>query len=239
MTSLTLFQYEICPFCSKIKGLLDFNRIPYRTVEVNPLTKAELRKAEFRQMKVPFAVFPEGSKISDSPVIIQELYNRGLFGARGPNNIEWQRWETFADKKLAVLLFPNITRNLPEGWQAFSYIQDAPNLTLVDKALNRVLGTFAMVAANPRLKRKYNIADERSALAQVLQEWTGAMQGEVFHGGRAPDNIDAMIFGVLRAVDGLDAHRWILANVDPRLSVWYSSMSTIVGTAHSSRIERI
>jgi hypothetical protein len=33
------------------------------------------------------------------------------------------RWAEWADKQLAVLLFPNITRSFDEAYQAFSYVQ--------------------------------------------------------------------------------------------------------------------
>jgi microsomal prostaglandin-E synthase 2 len=42
-TAVTLYQYEVCPFCCKVKSFLDYHRVPYRVVEVNPLTKAELK----------------------------------------------------------------------------------------------------------------------------------------------------------------------------------------------------
>lgn len=41
--AVTLFQYTICPFCSQAKALLSYADIDYETVEVNPLTKAELK----------------------------------------------------------------------------------------------------------------------------------------------------------------------------------------------------
>lgn len=41
--ALTLYQYEICPFCNKVKALLDLLAVPYTTVEVNPMSKGELK----------------------------------------------------------------------------------------------------------------------------------------------------------------------------------------------------
>lgn len=38
-----LYQYAICPFCNKSKALLDYAKVPYETIEVNPLTKAEIK----------------------------------------------------------------------------------------------------------------------------------------------------------------------------------------------------
>ena len=41
--SITLYQYNICPFCNKAKVLLNYVGLDYEAVEVNPLTKAELK----------------------------------------------------------------------------------------------------------------------------------------------------------------------------------------------------
>jgi hypothetical protein len=41
--SVMLYQYAICPFCNKAKALLAYAGIDYDAVEVNPLTKAELK----------------------------------------------------------------------------------------------------------------------------------------------------------------------------------------------------
>ncbi|KAL0041485.1 hypothetical protein WJX79_005084 [Trebouxia sp. C0005] len=64
---IILYQYEVCPFCCKVKAFLDYNQIPYRTVEVSPLYKKELKWSEHK--KVPVAVL-DGDVVQDSSVII-------------------------------------------------------------------------------------------------------------------------------------------------------------------------
>jgi microsomal prostaglandin-E synthase 2 len=41
--SITLYQYQICPFCNTAKAVLAYANVPYEAVEVNPLTKDELK----------------------------------------------------------------------------------------------------------------------------------------------------------------------------------------------------
>jgi glutaredoxin len=38
-----LYQYSICPFCHRAKALLAYSKTPYEAVEVNPLTRQEIR----------------------------------------------------------------------------------------------------------------------------------------------------------------------------------------------------
>jgi microsomal prostaglandin-E synthase 2 len=40
---IKLYQYKICPFCSKVKAVLGYAGIDHEIVEVNPLTKGELK----------------------------------------------------------------------------------------------------------------------------------------------------------------------------------------------------
>ena len=202
MALATLLQYEICPFCSKVKGMLDFYRVPYRTIEVNPLSKQQLLSADFRAKKVPMLVLPGGSKVSDSPVILQTLWDQQIFRDKTVAQPVWSRWETFVDKKLAVVLFPNITRNFAESWQAFAYLNAAPGFSPAEKIVNQTLGSIAMTLANGRLKKKYGISDERHALYECITEWSSSLNG-VFHGGSNPDEVDALVFSVLRSIEGL------------------------------------
>lgn len=40
---VTLYQYAVCPFCNKLRAYLDYMDISYTIVEVNPLTKSEIK----------------------------------------------------------------------------------------------------------------------------------------------------------------------------------------------------
>jgi len=68
--SLTLYQYQNCPFCGKVRAFLDYYGIDYTIVEVNPLWKREISFSKYK--KVPF-VIANGTQINDSSVIISAL----------------------------------------------------------------------------------------------------------------------------------------------------------------------
>ena len=42
MQPVTLYQFELCPFCHKVRAGLELKGIPFRKVEANPMTKKEL-----------------------------------------------------------------------------------------------------------------------------------------------------------------------------------------------------
>ena len=249
---IVLYQYKICPFCNKIKTFLDFYGLPYTTVEVNPLSKKEIKTnlKELDYKKVPICVI-NGEIVCDSPVIMKKLQDmleeRGALleshssSELGPvqveqetststststsNPVDWVKW---VDTSLAVLLFPNITRNFPESWQAFAYIANVDSFSASDKFMNRVLGPIAMWAAQGKIKKKYDIENEREAMFEAVYKWADAVAlGGTFQGGEVPSLADVCVFGCLRSITGLDTHTAVVN--DPRISVWYQAMIEAVG----------
>lgn len=63
---ITIYQYQICPFCNRVKALLDYINIPYRIIEVNPLTKYELKQYKKQKyQKVPILTITSSSNNDD------------------------------------------------------------------------------------------------------------------------------------------------------------------------------
>ena len=98
-----------------------------------------------------------GVQVNDSPVILNRVLE--LAAERGDTTLgaiddEQKKWMEWADRKLAVLLFPNITRSMTESMQAFSYIWDVPHFSTYDKILNRYGGAVAMRLAQGKIKKK-------------------------------------------------------------------------------------
>lgn len=52
--SIKIYQYQNCPFCCKVRAFLNYYNIPYEIVEVNPLTRSEVKFSRYR--KVPIVV---------------------------------------------------------------------------------------------------------------------------------------------------------------------------------------
>lgn len=53
---LFIFYFiDICPFCCKLKAFLDWKRIPYSAVDVNPISKQEIAFSE-NYRKVPIGM---------------------------------------------------------------------------------------------------------------------------------------------------------------------------------------
>lgn len=107
LPDVTLYQYEPCPYCCKVKAVLDYMRVPYTVVEVNPLTKNETKPLTDYK-KVPVCTI-NGEVVVDSSVIIsrlRELMTRDSEDASpvtvsdGVSHEEEERWRHWVDDTL-------------------------------------------------------------------------------------------------------------------------------------------
>eukprot|EP00968_Pinguiococcus_pyrenoidosus_P024014 scaffold4195_cov250-Pinguiococcus_pyrenoidosus.AAC.6 len=257
---IVIYQYAICPFCNKVKALLDFYDVAYHVTEVNPLTKKQISHVKDYR-KVPIASIG-GELVTDSPRIVEAIEAQ-ITAAAGKKDANFfsedaQAWTTFADKELAVLLFPNMTRSFNESYQAFSYVNAVPTFSYflmmttnsgafvgsgelilsppsgsehaVDKVSNLALGSTAMWLAQGKLKKKYNIDNEREALFSAVRKFEAAIEGSTFLGGASPHMGDIAVFGVLRAIKDTQAFRDVLEQT--KVGPWYERMADVLPRVH-------
>lgn len=232
---VVLYQYEACPFCNKVKAYLDYYDIPYKVVEVNPISKKEIKWSDYK--KVPILTV-DGEQLVDSSAIIDKLRNKihGKEIVESPSNkdddeeIKWRRW---VDNHLVHVLSPNIYRNTSEALESFDYITSNGNFSFTEKITVKYAGAAAMYFVSKKLKKKYNITDERAALYEAAETWVDALNGREFLGGSKPNLADLAVFGVLRPIRYLRSGRDMVEQT--RIGDWYTRMENAVG--ESARIK--
>ncbi|XP_065850637.1 uncharacterized protein [Euphorbia lathyris] len=231
---VVLYQYEACPFCNKVKAVLDYYDIPYKVVEVNPISKKEIKWSEYK--KVPILTV-DGEHLVDSSDIINKLSSKilpnkkvGLASGDGNEEDKWRRW---VDSHLVHVLSPNIYRNTSEALESFDYITNNGNFSFTEKITVKYAGAAAMYFVSKNLKKKYNITDERAALYEAAETWVDALDGRQFLGGSKPNLADLAVFGVLRPIRYLRSGKDMVEHT--RIGEWYTRMESVVG--ESSRIK--
>lgn len=241
-TTPKIFQYKICPFCNRVKSYLDFLQIEYDTVEVNPLNKSEI-DFPVTTKKVPIAIF-DGKVVEDSKNIIALI--SGTIVNESPRNFnkkdffpaDTEKWTEWSEKELAILLYPNITRSYAESRECFSYASDVKNWSWIQKVFIQYAGAAGMVVANGKIKKKYNIVDERKELQERIDVWLDAIKGKKFLHGDHVTLPDLQVFGVLKSVEGLSTFNEVMAQ-NKGLKIWYNNVNDTCPSMEkeNSRIE--
>ena len=248
-SSVILYQYEVCPFCCKVKAFLDYHNISYRTVEVNPLSKAEIKWSEYK--KVPIILLDGSVQMNNSSSIISQLASdvesvahnkkskKNWLPLKQTSNdktsssdiVMWRRW---VDEKFVRAITVNIYRNAKESFQTFDYITEHGNFSWPQRQAARIVGATMMWGISSRLKKKYDIhGDVREALYQLAEEWVAGLGDRPFMGqGDEPSLADIEAFGVMRSIVGTDTFMDLQHNTS--IGPWYERMMKQVGD--SSRI---
>ncbi|KAJ6687356.1 PROSTAGLANDIN E SYNTHASE 2-RELATED [Salix koriyanagi] len=232
---VVLYQYEACPFCNKVKAYLDYYDIPYKVVEVNPISKKEIKWSDYK--KVPILLV-DGEQLVDSSAIIDKLGNK-IHGkeivdsASDKDDDEEKKWRRWVDNHLVHVLSPNIYRNTSEALESFEYITNNGNFSFTERITVKYAGAAAMYFVSKNLKKKYNITDERAALYEAVETWVDALNGREFLGGSKPNLADLAVYGVLRPIRYLRSGRDMVEQT--RIGDWYTRMENAVG--ESSRMK--
>ncbi|PAN30078.1 hypothetical protein PAHAL_5G271400 [Panicum hallii] len=227
--NVVLYQYQACPFCNKVRAFLDYHDIPYKVVEVNPLSKKEIKWSDYK--KVPILTV-DGEQLVDSSDIINILQRR-IRPDDELTNEEEAKWRRWVDEHLVHMLSPNIYRTTSEALESFDYIAQHGNFSFTERFAVKYAGAAAMYMVSKKLKKKYNITDERASLYDAANTWVEALNGREFLGGSKPNLADLAVFGVLRPIRYLRAGKDMVENT--QIGEWYQRMENAVG--EPSRIQ--
>jgi len=227
--NVVLYQYQACPFCNKVRAFLDYHDIPYKVVEVNPLSKKEIKWSDYK--KVPILTV-DGEQLVDSSDIINILQHR-IRPDDELTNEEEAKWRRWVDEHLVHMLSPNIYRTTSEALESFDYIAQHGNFSFTERFAVKYAGAAAMYMVSKKLKKKYNITDERASLYDAANTWVEALNGRDFLGGSKPNLADLAVFGVLRPIRYLRAGKDMVENT--QIGEWYQRMEDAVG--EPSRIQ--
>ncbi|PWA86536.1 Glutaredoxin [Artemisia annua] len=228
---LVLYQYQACPFCNKVKAFLEYNDIPYKIVEVNPINKKEIKWSDYK--KVPILKV-DGEQMVDSTDIIDKLHQR-MHPDSGTEDDETKKWRGWVDNHLVHVLSPNIYRSPTEALESFDYITTHGNFSFTERLLAKYSGAAAMYFVSKKLKKRHNITDERKALYEAAETWVDALKGRQYLGGSEPNLGDLAVFGVLRPIRYLTAGKDMVENT--RIGEWFTRMESQMKPQHEATLQ--
>ena len=229
-SKFTLYQYQVCPFCNKAQTFLEYSGVPHKRVEVNPLSKKEMKFSEYRM--VPFMVIEDekGQKtqVNGSDEIVDYVANN-VIKSSDVDSEDTKKWRDWVNNRLVKLLPPNIYRTPSEALQAFDYIARNSNFSLYERLSAKYAGAVAMYIIARKSLTKYNIKDARVELAEEMNRWAseGLVAGKEFHGGSKPDKVDLAVYGVIRSIEGnYETWKDMQNAVGPAFWTWYGKVKS-------------
>lgn len=84
-----------------------------------------------------------------------------------------------------------------------------------------------MWAAQGKIKKKYNIDDERQALFTAINHWVESVGDKPFLTGDKPSMADCAVYGCLRSIRDLQTFTEVMEQT--AIGPWYKRMEAAVG----------
>ena len=232
---ITIYRYLTCPFCGKVKAFLDQHKIPYKCVEVDPLTKSQLKGNNYS--KVPFLKIKTDNgelTMADSYDIVSVLGEK--VSAKGLVEDESvKQWREWGSEKFIRYVTLNLNRSLGDAYNSSAYIDVAEEIPWFNRQMSKLIGSITMyiivqkVMTRPKLiKMGYDGKDERQALYAEVNHWiTEGVAAKKFYGGSQPNLVDTDIYGIINAIRGLPVYMDILENTQAK--EWIHRMDDACG----------
>ena len=223
-----LYQYTACPFCSKVRTLLQYKGVDYEAIEVHPLKKKEIEfSAGYKA--VPIYIDSQGKQVNDSTPIMRwidkEFPESPVFAA-SPIEIEkeekWLAWSDRFVKGLPTAIYDT----LPNALKSFDYITKVGKFSWFEKRMIKYSGALVMTLVAKKIKKREQIDRPDLFLKEKAKEWAEGLGGRPFMGGDTPGGADFAVFGIVRAVAGLRAGELLEEN--PEFKTWMKKMQEAV-----------
>ncbi len=222
----TLYQFELCPFCHKVRAALEAKGIAFETVEVNPMTKKELPELDSNvRRKVPVLQI-DGAFVADSTEILNHLEEReASLTPSGDAKAKSDMIEAWVDDDLAQILPTVIYGRWRDAARAAKVVARTSNFGFVQNAVVRGGGSLIMhqVAKKISAKRGGGNAQEMlSAEMDRFEEWLGE---QAFVCGDEVSVGDIAVHGCLTCIREFPAFAQIMKR--PRVEAWYARVQDV------------
>jgi microsomal prostaglandin-E synthase 2 len=230
MDDLTLYQFELCPFCHKVRAGLELKGLAYRKVEVNPMTKKELPPLPAdAPRKVP--VLTCGSDtVPDSTAILAYLEEKFPGKVRfTPATEDAQKRsaeiEAWVDDEFTFALPTVIYGTWREAIKAAQVTARSSNFGFVQNLGVRAGGSLIMHQVSKRLLAKRGKSDAHAWVRESIDQFETWLGDRDFVTGEALSLGDVAMHGAISCVREFPVHAEIMNR--PRVASWFDRVQAM------------
>ena len=232
---VTLYQFQLCPFCHKVRAALDLKGLTYRKIEVAPGRKKELPPLpEEAPKKVPVITINQET-IWDSTTILHQLdllapTRFSLQSESDMINERSSRFEDWVDDHLIPALPTVIYGTWMDALRAAQFTAKGSNFSLWQSINVRIFGSIIMrLIAKKILKRHWKVSGAQW-VSECLDTVETQLGDQLFITGDTATLADAALHGAIQCVEDFPIFEDIRRR--DKLYQWYRRLSNL-------RLERL
>ena len=230
MTAVTLYQFELCPYCHKVRAGLELKGVAYRKVEVNPMNKKELPSLPASAPRKVPVLDVGGAVLWDSTVILsyldEQFPGKVRFFPEDPaaraRAVEIEAW---VDDALTFALPTVIYGTWGEAVKAAQVTARTSNFGVLQNLMVRAGGSLVMHEVSKRILKKRGQTDGRVWLSSELDKLEAWLGEQPFVCGDALSLGDVATHGALTCIHEFPAFAEMMKR--PRLAAWYARVAAL------------
>ncbi|MBT5392175.1 MAG: glutathione S-transferase [Euryarchaeota archaeon] len=220
----TLHMLYTCPFCWKVRGLIEHLNLDVEYVSVNGMKIKKEVSFTGGWGKVPVFTDEKGEfHVDSTPMLkhIDEAYNGGKLAAIGDpeRQTEWLEW---ADSKMSKATIPILYGSIGSALKTTVRISKLEKFGFISKRLYAWAGFPIMWGFIARKRVKKDGRKPKQLWHDLLTEFTEAHGTEMFFGGEGPNLVDFSVFGYMRSISPFPQFS-LLEDHDKGMA-WYQRM---------------
>ncbi len=198
----TLHMLYTCPFCWKVRGLIEHLKLDVDYIAVNGMRIKKDVSFAGDWGKVPVFTDENGGYHVDSTPLLKHIdatYNSGKLAALGDaeRQAEWLEW---SDTKMSKATIPILYGSIGSALKTTVRISKLEKFGFFAKRLYAWAGFPVMWGIIARKRVKKDGRKPKQLWHDLLTEFTNAHDGKDFFGGETPDLVDFSVFGYMRSV---------------------------------------
>jgi microsomal prostaglandin-E synthase 2 len=230
MDNVTLYQFELCPYCHKVKAAMEAKGIAFTKVEVNPMNKKELPPLpDGTPRKVP-VIEVNGDTVFDSTKIVAYLEAHDPSGLRlTPSAPEMREKsetvERWVNDDLSYVLPTVIYGTWGEALKAAQVIAKTSNFGFVQNAMVRAGGSLIMHQVAKRIVAKRGGGTPAAMLAAEMDKFEAWLGDRDFVCGAEISIGDVATHGCLTCIRDFPAFATVMAR--PRVAAWFDRVQAV------------
>ena len=197
-----LHMLYTCPFCWKVRGLLEYLDIPHERIQVNPMRAKKTLPSAPEWKKVP--VWVDSNKevhVDSTPIMkhIDSVHNGGKLWSSDDEERR-DKWMEWVDLHMSKATIPILYGSLGSALKTTTRVSKLEKFGFFSKRLYAWAGFPVMWGIIAKKRVKKDGRTPKKLWHDLLSEFTEEFNGKTFFGGDSPDFIDFAAFGYVRSI---------------------------------------
>ena len=221
-----LHMLYTCPFCWKVRSLLEHLDIEHERVQVNPMKAKKTLPSAPEWKKVPVWVDSEKEIHVDSTPIMKQIdavHNGGKLWA-SEDETRRDEWIAWVDLHMSKATIPILYGSLFSALKTTTRVSKLEKFGFFSKRLYAWAGFPIMWGIIARSRVKKDGRSPKQLWHDLLDEFTNSFNGEQFFGGDSPDLVDLAAFGYVRSISPYPQFSQITDHKNGML--WYNAIES-------------